>query len=55
MRNVARVRASTRPNGRSMRSMDRVSIPLAGKLKGRARMGAGYNEEEVLTIKLDTI
>ena len=38
-----------------MRSIDRVSVPRSGKLKGRARMGAAYNDEEMITIKLDVI
>ena len=38
-----------------MRAVDRVSVPRQGKLRGVARMGAAYNPEEMVTIKLDVI
>ena len=38
-----------------MRSIDRVSVPRRGKLKGVARMGAAYNSEEMVTLKLSVI
>ena len=52
---MARVRQSRRANGRLMRAVDSVSIPLQGRLKGVARMGAAYNVEEMISIKLATI
>ena len=38
-----------------MRSVDRVSVPRQGKLRGVARMGAQYNAEEMVSVKLATI
>ena len=52
---MARVRRSRRENGRVMRAVDRVSVPRAGRLRDVARMGAAYNAEEMVTMKLTTI
>jgi hypothetical protein len=32
-----------------------VTVPKRGRLKDVARLGAGYNSEEMVTIKLETI
>lgn len=51
---MQRLRESTRVGGRPSRVVDRVCVPLVGKLTGTARVGPAYGEDTV-DVMLTTI
>ena len=51
---MQRLRESTRAGGRPSRVVDRVCVPLVGKLTGVARVGPSYGED-VVDVLLTTI
>ena len=53
--NIKRVRASTRANGRPMRTASTVCTPKMGRLRGRGRVGPVYDSEEYRPVSFDDI